>query len=323
MTEKNSEISIIMFKGKNLIFRIDGAIPYRFSCKRLYSSNEQKMPLDDIGLILCGLKLEKEHKKGEKEVEQHKEGDKEENKDEEESEEENEDESEEKKVHDEEDDWEKKFSELMSGDFRRRNEILCRFLRSEPVEIEEVDDLPPGRTQLVMSTHHEKMVKKLLSEGKLSPSEIPMDRLKDIFTNFVLVASSTELAVKLAVVLKNVATKGPSAAMSNIWDKFSLHPNNFVCMSKDDYKKLINFSDHLKIVVDLLVTRENEEKGKGGGKAGGEKKEEEEEKREEEEKEKGGGKAGGEKEEEEGEKKEEKREESDSETQTLGSYDDE
>ena len=144
---------------------------------------------------------------------------------------------------DEEDEWEKKFRELISGDLRRHNEILCRFLRSEPVQIEEVDDLPPGRTQLVMSVHHEKIMKKLLSEGKLSTGEIPMDRLKDIFTNFVLVASSTELAAKLDVVLRDATTKGPRIAWCNVWNKFSLRPKDYACISKDDYKILIEVSN--------------------------------------------------------------------------------
>ena len=62
------------------IFHNVQKILYPFSCYRLYSSNGQKKKeLDYIGLILCGLELDKEHKEvkenkeGEKEVEEHKE----------------------------------------------------------------------------------------------------------------------------------------------------------------------------------------------------------------------------------------------------------
>ncbi|KAM7483040.1 hypothetical protein LguiB_007623 [Lonicera macranthoides] len=155
---------------------------------------------------------------------------KEKNKDEEEEVEENE-KNKETGVEGEEDEFDKKFDEFMSGEFRRRNQILCQFLKSlEHVEVEEADDLSPGHTQIVISMDEEE-----INEHKFNPADFPKDRVKDFFTDFVLL--------------------------------------DYACMSKRDFKSLITISSELKTNADVLEKKEKENP-KGGGKAGGKKEEE-------------------------------------------------
>ncbi|KAM7483039.1 hypothetical protein LguiB_007622 [Lonicera macranthoides] len=221
--------------------------PSPFSSK-FYSSNSQKKPLNDIGLICYGLKLEefqqKEEKQNEKEEANEK---KEKNKDEEEENEMNEQTG----VEGEKDEFYKKFDESL-----------------EHVKVEEGDDLPPGRTQIVISTYEDE-----ISEHKFNPGDFPMDRVKDFFTDFVLLVSSPELVAKLIVVLRDIATKGLWTAWRNVWEKFSLHVKDYACMSKRDFESLITVSSELKTYADVLE-KEEKENPKGGGKAG-EKKDEE------------------------------------------------
>ncbi|KAM7483044.1 hypothetical protein LguiB_007627 [Lonicera macranthoides] len=145
----------------------------------------------------------------------------------------------------------------MSGEFRRSNQILCQFLRSlEHVEVEEADDLPPGCTQIAISMDEEE-----INEHKFNPGDFPMD------------LSSPELATKLTVVLRDIATKGLWTAWRNVWEKFSLHVKDFACMSKRDFESLITISSELKTNADVLKKKEKENP-KGGRKAGGKKEEE-------------------------------------------------
>ncbi|KAM7483043.1 hypothetical protein LguiB_007626 [Lonicera macranthoides] len=89
-------------------------LPYIVTKVQKATSNSQKKPLDDIGQICCGLKLEEFQQKKEEANEK-----KEKNKDDEEEEK-----DEETGVEGEEDEFDKKFDEFMSGEFRRRNQIL-------------------------------------------------------------------------------------------------------------------------------------------------------------------------------------------------------
>ncbi|KAM7483042.1 hypothetical protein LguiB_007625 [Lonicera macranthoides] len=142
-----------------------------------------------------------------------------------------------------------------------------------------------------------------------------MDRVKDFFTDFVLLVSSPELVAKLTVVLRDIATKGLWTVWRNVWEKFSLDVKDYACMSKRDFDSLITISSELKTYADILE-KKDKENPKGGGKAGKKKKEEkkgEEDKKDEkkgEEKKKDENKGEEEKEDgkKEGEKKEDKQE---------------